>query len=127
VEVADLPAALDPAVEVTPRISPTHQPTAVHSIMMNRSTSASPALFLCTSCSGGTTDCEPEAHHAWHHDGKLIQYSCSYYKARKKAVESRALPKYFENAGALLTADDSGDDKDKIKLEGVTKRQELSI
>ena len=31
------------------------------------------------------------------------------------AGESRALPKYFEHAGALLTAD--GTDDDKIKLE----------
>jgi hypothetical protein len=31
------------------------------------------------------------------------------------AVESRGLPKYFEHAGALLTAD--GTDDDKIKLE----------
>ena len=41
------------------------------------------------------------------------------------AGESRALPKYFEHAGALLTAD--GTDDDKIKLEGVAKGQELSI
>jgi hypothetical protein len=44
---------------------------------------------------------------------------------RRGAGESRALPKYFEHAGALLTAD--GTDEDKIKLEGVAKSQELSI
>jgi hypothetical protein len=39
------------------------------------------------------------------------------------AGESRALPKYFEHAGALA----DGTDDDKIKLEGVAKGQELSI
>ena len=34
------------------------------------------------------------------------------------AGESRALPKYFEHAGALLTAD--GTDDDKIKLESAS-------
>jgi hypothetical protein len=33
----------------------------------------------------------------------------------RRGSESRALPKYFEHAGALLTAD--GTDDDKIKLE----------
>ena len=37
------------------------------------------------------------------------------------AGESRALPKYFEHAGALLTAD--GTDDDKIKLEGVSYKK----
>jgi hypothetical protein len=41
------------------------------------------------------------------------------------AGESRALPKYFEHADALLTAD--GTDDDKIKLEGVAKGHELCI
>ena len=41
------------------------------------------------------------------------------------AGESRALPKYFEHAGALLTAD--GTDDDKIKPGGVANGQELSI
>ena len=43
----------------------------------------------------------------------------------RRGSESRALPKYFEHAGALLTADGTGDNK--IKLEGVVKGQELSI
>ena len=41
------------------------------------------------------------------------------------AGKSRALPKYFEHAGALLTADGTNDDK--IKLEGVATDQELAI
>ena len=39
--------------------------------------------------------------------------------------QSRALLKYFEHAGALLTAD--GTDDDNIKLEGVAKGEELCI
>jgi hypothetical protein len=39
-----------------------------------------------------------------------------YYKACKKALEGGAKRKYFEHAGALLTAD--GTDDDLIKLEG---------
>ena len=39
-----------------------------------------------------------------------------YYKATLQALEGDAKRKYFEHAGALLTAD--GSDDDKIKFEG---------
>ena len=42
-----------------------------------------------------------------------------YCKAYKRALEGEAKRKYFEHAGALLTADGSGDDL--IKLEGVPR------
>jgi len=46
---------------------------------------------------------------------KRIMMAHWYVTAVKKALASSALPKYFEHAGALLTAD--GSDDDKIKLE----------
>ena len=45
-----------------------------------------------------------------------------YYKACKKALEGEAKMKYFQHAGALLTAD--GSDDDLIKLEGVPRGYE---
>ena len=45
--------------------------------------------------------------------------------ARRRWRAARALPKYFEHAGALLTAD--GTDDDKIKLEGVAKELSTCI
>ena len=48
-----------------------------------------------------------------------------YYKATKKALEGDAKLKYFQHAGALLTAD--GSDDDLIKLEGVSNDYKLVI
>ena len=48
-----------------------------------------------------------------------------YYKAVKKALEGDAKRKYFEHAGALLTAD--GTDDDLIKLEGTPAGYKLVI
>ena len=48
-----------------------------------------------------------------------------YYKACKKALEGEAKMKYFQHAGALLTAD--GSDDDLIKLEGVPRGYKLQI
>ena len=47
-----------------------------------------------------------------------------YFKAFDRAVEGTAKLKYFEHAGAMLTADGSGDDL--IKLEGVPKGETFS-
>ena len=51
----------------------------------------------------------------------LAQWYC---KAYQKAMESRATRKYFEHAGALLTAD--GSDDDLIKLEGVPRGEKFT-
>ena len=48
-----------------------------------------------------------------------------YYKACKKALEGEAKMKYFQHAGALLTAD--GSDDDLIKLEGVPRGYKIQI
>ena len=48
-----------------------------------------------------------------------------YCKAFKKACEGEAKRKYFEHAGALMTADGSGDDL--IKLEGVPKGEKFEF
>ena len=48
-----------------------------------------------------------------------------YCKAFHKACEGDAKRKYFEHAGALMTADGSGDDL--IKLEGVPKGEKLEF
>ena len=48
-----------------------------------------------------------------------------YYKACKKALEGEAKMKYFQHAGALLTAD--GSDDDLIKLEGVLRGYKIQI
>ena len=48
-----------------------------------------------------------------------------YYRAVKKALSTDAKRKYFEHAGALLTAD--GTDDDLIKLEGTPKDYKLKI
>ena len=48
-----------------------------------------------------------------------------YYKAVHKALEGDAKRKYFEHAGALLTAD--GTDDDLIKLEGTPANYKLVI
>ena len=48
-----------------------------------------------------------------------------YYKAVKKALEGDAKRKYFEHAGALLTAD--GTDDELIKLEGAPADYKLKI
>ena len=48
-----------------------------------------------------------------------------FFNACKKALESEAKRKYFEHAGALLTAD--GTDDDLIKLEGVPKGEKFTF
>ena len=48
-----------------------------------------------------------------------------FYKACKKALEGDAKRKYFEHAGALLTAD--GTDDDLIKLEGTPQGYRIQI
>ena len=48
-----------------------------------------------------------------------------YFKAVKKALEGNAKRKYFEHAGALLTAD--GTDDDLIKLEGTPREYRIKI
>ena len=48
-----------------------------------------------------------------------------YFKAVKKALEGDAKRKYFEHAGALLTAD--GTDDDLIKLEGTPREYRIKI
>ena len=48
-----------------------------------------------------------------------------FYNASVKALEGEAKRKYFEHAGALLTAD--GTDDDQIKLEGVPKGVKFSF
>ena len=48
-----------------------------------------------------------------------------YCKAFHKACEGDAKRKYFEHAGALMTADGSGDDL--IKLEGVPKGEKFEF
>ena len=48
-----------------------------------------------------------------------------YFKAVKKALEGNAKRKYFEHAGALLTAD--GTDDDLIKLEGTPREYRMKI
>ena len=45
-----------------------------------------------------------------------------YYKAVKKALKGDAMRKYFEHAGALLTADG-----DLIKFEGVDKDYKVVV
>ena len=47
------------------------------------------------------------------------------HRACKKALEGEAKRKYFEHAGALLTAD--GTDDDLIKLEGTPAGYKLVI
>ena len=48
-----------------------------------------------------------------------------FYKAFYKALEGDAKRKYFEHAGALLTAD--GTDDDKIKLESAPVGYKLDL
>lgn len=48
-----------------------------------------------------------------------------FYKATKRALLGDAKRKFFEHAGALLSAD--GSDDDKIKLEGAPKGYKLVI
>ena len=48
-----------------------------------------------------------------------------FYNAYVSALEGDAKRKYFEHAGALLTAD--GTDDDLIKLEGVPKGEKFSF
>eukprot|EP00966_Prymnesium_polylepis_P086553 2003176-Prymnesium_polylepis.1 len=48
-----------------------------------------------------------------------------FFKACKRAFEGRAKRKYFEHAGALMTAD--GSDDDKIQLEGVPKGEKFTF
>ena len=47
------------------------------------------------------------------------------YKAVKRALEGKAKWKYFEHAGALMTAD--GTDDELIKLEGTPSGYKLKI
>ncbi len=53
----------------------------------------------------------------------------SHFKATKKALEGDAKRKYFEHAGALMTADGSacGSDDHLIKLEGTPPGYKLVI
>ena len=48
-----------------------------------------------------------------------------YFKACKKALEGEAKVKYFQHAGALLTAD--GSDDNLIKLEGTPRGYKIQI
>ena len=48
-----------------------------------------------------------------------------YFKAVEKAVQGDAKRKYFEHAGALLTAD--GTDDNLIKLEGTPRGYRIQI
>ena len=48
-----------------------------------------------------------------------------FFKAVKKALEGDTKRKYFEHAGALLTAD--GTDDDLIKLEGTPREYRIKI
>ena len=48
-----------------------------------------------------------------------------YYKAVAKALEGDAKRKYFEHAGALLTAD--GTDDELVKLEAAPKGYQLVV
>ena len=48
-----------------------------------------------------------------------------YFKACKKALEGEAKLKYFQHAGALLTAD--GSDDHLIKLEGAPSGYKIRI
>ena len=48
-----------------------------------------------------------------------------YFKACKKALQGEAKLKYFQHAGALLSAD--GSDDDLIKLEGVPHGYKIKI
>jgi hypothetical protein len=48
-----------------------------------------------------------------------------YFKACKKALEGEAKLKYFQHAGALLTAD--GSDDNLIKLEGTPRGYNIQI
>ena len=48
-----------------------------------------------------------------------------FYKATMRALEGSAKRKYFEHAGALLTAD--GTEDDLIQLEGVPKGEKFSF
>ena len=48
-----------------------------------------------------------------------------YFKATQRALEGDAKRKYFEHAGALLTAD--GTDDELIKLEGTPPNYKLII
>ena len=48
-----------------------------------------------------------------------------YFKTCKKALEGEAKRKYFEHAGALLTADGTNDDK--IKFEGTPEGTQYSV
>ena len=52
---------------------------------------------------------------------RRILMACWYTKAVKKALEGDAKLKYFQHAGALLTAD--GSDDELIKFEGVPERR----
>ena len=56
---------------------------------------------------------------------KAILLANWFHKACLKALEGDAKRKYFEHAGALLTAD--GTDDDLIKLEGVPPGYKLVI
>ena len=54
-----------------------------------------------------------------------ILLACWYDKAVRKALEDEAKLKYFQHAGALLTAD--GSDDDLIKFEGVPEGYKVVV
>ena len=58
------------------------------------------------------------------HPGRILLAHC-YCKAVNKACEGEAKRKYFEHAGALMTADASGDKL--LKFEGVPKGTEFNF
>ena len=49
-------------------------------------------------------------------DRRILLLGTRFFKACNKALEGKVMCKYFEHAGALLTADGTNDDK--IKFEG---------
>ena len=56
---------------------------------------------------------------------RRILLACWYEKAVRKALEGDAKVKYFQHAGALLTAD--GTDDELIQFEGVPSGYKLNI
>ena len=56
---------------------------------------------------------------------RRVLLACWYTKAVKRALQGEAKLKYFQHAGALLTAD--GTDDELIKFEGVPAGYELKV
>ena len=70
---------------------------------------ARPRFAVCVHAAPSCVDCSPLILHL-----KCGRYSKAYHRVCKLGVR-----KYFEHAGALITADGTGDER--IKLEGVPK------